>query len=699
MSGGIMKYRYLLGLFLLGFQLCTLPQKGMATPSSNEIDLEVMEEVKQLFKSSRGLVSELDKKYKAEFTAIESAQRAQGRLLSDQAENQKKALNLLDTSLSTAVVELFTANAQIAIIPSIVKFADQLVLMTDFYRQQSGSPVGSETLSCGVSCEHFQKRRNALSGMIGFLRDDLVNLSGIVRKRREKVEQIAGELSTLRQNGSSSLARFGFDHFINLRVALLEGQSEIVEDIQRLGAQLNFAGQAELVPAPCAPGVYTFTSFSSDVQLLSALTAGWSASGDPLQQFNVNQWIQGTTQNPGPLKARRNQYLGYTDTDGIYRPGWLDNWGGCSQTKTNVLNDFRSKVEAEVRLGNMGAARKLDEETLTLQVEVDVLTAHRSRLEQFSTLLQKLGTIATSHAAVPKANEAWSDMWKSSVISQIKNIERVLLAQREALFASQILLRLAEEQLLPLALISDADERSAKLLSVQRRLEAISKQGLERIELELTLAAGSLDTMSANILSSEGIAGEGGLGEAILAYDTITKVRSSQMKTERDVELPVRRQKAEALVAELEQSRAIAIATLLDIEKRQAELRVLGDELKGLKTRVEGFFGVKVSHPFYSDLARRFLVDLKVSTAVRNRIIKKGVRSVLKSFSTVGTGGSAYKGPPFTKLGLMARSLRTKYGRRIRQLADEISSPQLGGVSFSSIAKYLKEIKAKGASL
>jgi hypothetical protein len=667
----------------------------MAAPSSDEIDFEVMEEVKQLFKSSRGLVSELDKKYKAEFTAIESAQRSQGRLLSDQAENQKKALNLLDTSLSAAVVELFTANAQIAIIPSIVKFADQLVLMTDFYRQQSGAPVGSETLSCGVACEHFQRRRNALSGMIAFLRDDMVNLSGIVRKRREKVEQIAGELSTLRQNASSSLARFGFDHFINLRVALLEGQSEIVEDIQRLGAQINFAGQADLVPAPCAPGVFTFTSFSSDVQLLSALTAGWSASGDPLQQFNVNQWIQGTTQNPGPLKARRNQYLGYTDTNGIYRPGWLDNWGGCSQTKTNVLNDFRSKVEAEVRLGNMGAARKLDEETLTLQVEVDVLTAHRSRLEQFSTLLQKLGTIATSHAAVPKANEAWSDMWKSSVISQIKNIERVLLAQREALFASQILLRLAEEQLLPLALISDADERSAKLLSVQRRLEAISKQGLERIELELTLAAGSLNTMSANILSSEGIAGEGGLGEAILAYDTITKVRSSQMKTERDVELPGRRQKAEAL----EQSRAIAIATLLDIEKRQAELRVLGDELKGLKTRVEGFFGVRWSHPYYSDLARRFLVDLKVSTAARNRILKKGVQTFLKSFATVGTGGSAYQGPPFTKLGLMARSLRTKYGPRMRQLADEISSPQLGGMSFSSITKNLKENKAKGASL
>lgn len=686
-------------VFLVIAHLCLLTATAVAAPASRKTTNEVTEQLKATLGSARSYVTSIEGKYRTAVSSLESSQADQRRRLNGEARNQERALELLNGQLGDGITELFTANTELLIIPSLVRFSEQLVSMTNYYREQSGFPAGAETLSCGDFCQFYQKRRDTLSSMMALLGDELMNISGVIGSRRRMVEQIARDIDTVRRSPNSSLLRFGFDHFINLRIALLESQGMIIEDINRLGIKQNFAGQTESVPAPCAPGVYLYGSLLSDLKQLSATTVPWRAPVEDVQQFfNVNLWTQGLTDAKGPLKEIQDGYVGYYDSNRMYMPGWLDNWAGCSQTKNIVLRDFQSKVEAEVGLGNLETAQKLEENTLELRLEVDSLNAQLGRLEQFSALLQRIGSIARSHAVAPESGQAWSDMWKGAVLSEIKNIERLSGAQREVLIAAQNLLRLSEDQLAPLGLIQDPAERSAQLFSVLRRLEVIAGQGFKRLELELSLAADSLYTMSTTIRSSEGSNNEGGLGLAITAYDTITSQRNEQMRSERDTELPRRRREVEGKVADLERSKASTSSLLTEIEAKQATLERLADELGQIKSRMASFFDVEVSHPFYLDLARKFISDLKVSKSSA-RTLRRPVERFLKAFSTTGSTVSTSSVTPATVLGKQALKLRGQYRRRLTKISDELSSSQLGGTPFSAAMRALTGIQARGASL
>lgn len=684
-------------IFLLLAYLCLFSTAASAAPSTNQ--MEVTEEAKALLGAARSHVTSVQATFRSDIQKTESSQLSKERALNQQSDNQRKALQLLEGELTKADTELFTSNAQLLINPSLVGFSEQLVSMTNYYREQSGFPAGPETLSCGPSCEYYQKRRDALSNMIAGLRDELFNIASVVAKRRQTVELIAQELDTVYGNPSSSLVRFGFDHFINQRIAQLEGQSLIVEDIQRLGAKTNFAGQPESVPQPCFPGVFLYRSFLDDIRGLANTTTVWQAPvDDVLQRYAVGLWTQGRTGALGPLRELLNRYVGYFDANGVYMPGWRDNWSGCSNSNKNVIKNQKTFIEADFGLGEVERAKILDEQTLELQLEVDAIDAQLERLRQFEALLGRLGTIAGVHAVSPKSGEAWSDMWKTSVLSEIKNFERLSVANREVLIATQRLLRLAEDQVAPLGTITDPAMRAAQLLTARRRLEVIAKSGFQRLELELSLAAGSLDTMSGNIRSSEGSNDEGGLGLAISAYYETTLVRNDSMKQEQKIELPLRKKLAEGKVSELEKSRATTVALLTEIGTKQATLRGLIDERKKLGALMEGFFKVRVSHPFYLDLSRKFVAELKLKkSAVRT--FRKPIEEFIKNFYTVGFATPSSQRPSVTALGKRAQRLREQYRRRIAKVSDDVSTPQLGGIPFSGVIATLKNVRARSSSL
>jgi len=159
-----------------------------------------------------------------------------GQDLEAEEQTQRECVDFLQKELTDAIDELYQVETEIAIIPEVVKFNERLVAIAGLFKEQAGIIEGDETLPCGVdgSCGYFQYRRNALSQMIAALADDLKAISAFAGRRSAVIKSFSSEIDLLRSGQGKQLIPFGLEYFLNKRIALLELQEDIFEDVRRV---------------------------------------------------------------------------------------------------------------------------------------------------------------------------------------------------------------------------------------------------------------------------------------------------------------------------------------------------------------------------------------------------------------------------------------------------------------------------------
>lgn len=674
----------------------------LTSPASAESS-KVPRRVTEVMAEAQGVATSLQRQLTPTYDRFLALKAAAATLLSQKSKSldiirkdRESALAVIDGQLDQGINELFAVTSQISIIPEVTTFTESLVNMTGAFQEQSSLVIGPETLRCGSSCEYYQERRNAISLILQGLKADIGNVKEILAVQRQKVIDFSKELASLQKTFDLPIAQFGLRHYLDLKDQLLLNQKLIIDDVSQISLRQNLDGEVARINAPCSGGGYTYASLLDDVNSLWSVTAPWgNGISDPVlaSKYTISAWSGGSKDAPGPFKALKNQYDGWTDSQGMYTPGWLDNWQGCIGTKRNIINDLKKKVATELSLGNKGAAQQLDLQTNTLQVEVDRLEMQLRRIKQANGLLDLLLGMGKAIAPAPKAGELPLDIWKDAVYAGIADLSRTMVVTRQVLLAARDLTELALSSAAPLKAVSDLDNNARDLLySVQKRLEALGQQGFGRLELELDSAADSLGTMSANIKGLEGVAGEGGLAEAISTYHTIVSIRGNQMRFERDSELPQRLKEAEWQVQKLEGERGTTFGLLNSVLQTIRLLREYDDKLEERLDRLGDFFAPKTAHPLYAVILSRYLSDLKPDK-VTEKLLKREINKLLGKVKTTETkftssrrGGST--SDPLVK---KARSLKKRYERAMPALMAGETVSLLG---MQSIVELLDEIEA-----
>jgi hypothetical protein len=255
--------------------------------------------------------------------------------------NKKKVLTEVDGKLQQKLLDLYSVQAQLDIYPNIVEFSNKLVSMSDYYREQAGIVNSSETLSSGSVGQHFQKRRNALSLMIAQMNQEILDLRSFVNQNKAQIQKHSQDLNDAINNRYTKHTILGFDHFLNLKIALLSNQEEILHDISRLDSGRDLDNNSGNLANLCEETANGFGNLKVQNNLLVDSTRTWVTELLKKPDYSVNKWRnERSSQSPYARNLPKDiddYFGGFRDTTSITWPGLISGWKSCRGTKYNIF--------------------------------------------------------------------------------------------------------------------------------------------------------------------------------------------------------------------------------------------------------------------------------------------------------------------------------------------------------------------------
>ncbi len=591
--------------------------------------------------------------------------------------SKEQVLNEVETKLEQKLLDLYSVKAQLDIYPNIVEFSNQLVSMSDYYRQQAGIEFSEETLSSGNYGQHFQNRRKALSLMIAQLNQEIINLKDLVTQNKVKIQKHSKDLKVAITNPSSTLTVLGFDHFLNLKIALLSNQEEILHDVSRLDSGADLDNTKGNLSNLCESGTPYFSNLKEQNDILVEYTKNWVTTLLTKPDYNVSKWSSTRTGQQPNLKSSPKDiddlFGGFRDEDGISWPGLLSSWKSCRGTKYNIYADLQNKIDLEIKRGRYNVAIEYGLLANDLETEINQLDGQLKRLEQIRKIYQSISTIAAANAFfLDKPNNQYtSPAWKLAVFSQSKNFKRLEAVKKSILLANRKLVITALNEILALAsLDSTSADFNVSVETVSKRLEALIKSGFEVLEAELISASDSLKVMSLNIASAEGETGNGGLGEAISTYELIIELRNDQIIDDAQYFLPESLSTIQLEVNELENNKSKLLTGINTNNTKLAEVTNLEVQLEEILVSFNRLFSLRSPHPLYAEIANDFVGKIKLSKKLQTAVNKELLYYV-KSLQTVRAASSTTPVSPFctNQYKSACKSAgRTKPGKKIKKL-------------------------------